>query len=225
MRVKLLLIEDDLKLIEHLGESLRDQGFLVSPVSNRDELAEVIAAPLKVDFVVMDRLLGTVDTKPFMPELRRKWPDVPIVVLSAISTPNERTELLNLGADDYIGKPFSTQELVARIRALMRRTSAPVGNYVQVGNLILDSMKRIVSVGEKSAQLPTREFSLLRTLALDPSRIWSKDELLDYVWGQTADVDTNVVESTIANVRKRLSDLGADVSIRNLRNAGYWIAR
>lgn len=223
--MKLLLIEDDLKLIEHLSESLRDQSFLVSPVSNRDELLAVLAAPLRIDCIVMDRLLGTVDTKQFMPELRRKWPDVPIVVLSAISTPNERTELLNLGADDYIGKPFSTQELVARIRALMRRASVPVGNYVQIGNLILDSMKHSASVGEKSVHLPAREFSVLRTLALDPERIWSKDELLDYVWGQTADVDTNVVESTIANVRKRLGDLGADVSIRNLRNAGYWIAR
>ena len=89
---------------------------------------------------------------------------------------------------------------------------------------MIDSIKHIVSVAEKGETLPAREFALLRTLAQDPARIWSKDELLDYVWGQAATVDTNVVESTIANIRKKLAELGANVSIRNMRNAGYWIA-
>lgn len=223
--MKLLLVEDDTKLAEHLSESLKDHGFLVTHLASQNELLEALQAPLKLDFILLDRLLGTFDTKTEIPAIRKKWPSVPLIVLSAISTPNERTDLLDLGVDDYIGKPFATHELVARMRALLRRSSVPVGNYLQVGNLIIDSIKHVISVGDKAEMLPTREFALLRTLAQDPSRIWSKDELLDYVWGQASSVDTNVVESTVTNVRKKLSELGANAVIRNMRNAGYWIAQ
>lgn len=223
--MKLLLVEDDTKLAEHLCESLKDHGFLVTHIASQSELNEALQAPLKIDFILLDRLLGTFDTKNQIPAIRKKWPAVPLIVLSAISTPNERTDLLDLGVDDYVGKPFATHELVARVRALLRRSSVPVGNYLRVGNLIIDSIKHVVSVGDKAEMLPTREFALLRTLAQDPSRIWSKDELLDYVWGQSSSVDTNVVESTVTNVRKKLHDLGANAVIRNMRNAGYWIAQ
>lgn len=222
--MRLFLIEDDLKLAQHLCDNLKDHGFHTTAFSSHQEVVEVLNSPLRPDFIVMDRLLGSADSKQLMPDIRKKWPQVPIIILSAISTPNERTDLLNLGADDYLGKPFSTQELIARIRALARRSSTPVNNYVQVGNLVIDSMKRIISVNDKAENLPTREFTLLHTLAIDPTRVWSKEELLDYVWGQSTNVDTNVVESTIANIRKKLKDLDATVSIKNLRNAGYWIA-
>ncbi len=201
-----------------------DQGFLVASFGRMDELENVLASPLKFDFIIMDRLLGSSDSKAFLPAIRKKWPLIPILILSAISTPNERTELLNLGADDYLSKPFSTQELVARVRALMRRTTAPVGNYIQVGNLIIDTLARVVSVGEKKETLPAREFTLLRTLASESDRVWSKDELLDYCWGATVAHESNVVEATVANVRKKLMDLGANVSVKNLRNSGYWLA-
>jgi DNA-binding response OmpR family regulator len=223
--MRLLLIEDDLKLSNHLADSLKNYGFTATQASTQEAIRELLLAPLKIDFILMDRLIDGFDMKQLFPELKRLWPSVPTIVISAISTPNERTELIDLGADDYLGKPFSTQELVARMKALLRRSSMPVGNYIRAGNLIIDSLKRIISVGNKTDSLPPREFALLRTLALDPNRIWSKDDLLDYVWGQGADIETNVVESTIANVRKKLVDLQADVSIRNMRNTGYWLAR
>ena len=221
--MRFLLVEDDKKLSSHLTESLRDHGFLALELNSAEELKDALGAPLKVDFVILDRLLGSADSKTYLPQVRRKWPTAPILILSAISTPNERTDLLNLGADDYLGKPFSTQELIARIRALLRRSSVPTGNFLQIGNLTIDSIKRVIAVGDRAETLPTREFSLLRTLAMDPARVWSKDDLLDYVWGQSTSVETNVVESTIANVRKKLLELGASVCIRNMRNAGYWI--
>lgn len=223
--MRLLLLEDDLKLALHLEDSFKDHGFLSIIVSSYKELCDTLKSPITVDFVIMDRILGTFDSKDLLPEIKNKWPSAPTIILSAISTPNERTDLINLGADDYIGKPFSTLELVARIRALLRRTSMPGGNYLQVGNVMIDSMKRIISVGNKTDCLPAREFSLLRTLAQDPNRIWSKEDLLDYIWGQSSAVETNVVESTVTNVRKKLEELGANVLIRNMRNAGYWITK
>lgn len=223
--MKILLIEDDTTLVSHLSESLKEQGFITTVATSSQELAEILESPFWPDLILMDRLLRSFDTKEFFPRLRQKWPSVPAIILSAISTPNERTDMLNLGADDYLGKPFSTQELMARIRVQLRRNSSSQSGFLQVGNLIVDSMKRVVSVGEKSEALPAREFAVVRTLAQDPTRIWNKEELLDYVWGQTSSVETNVVESTIANVRRKLEVLGADVSIRNMRNAGYWIAK
>lgn len=224
LRVKVLLIEDDKKLTEHLDQNLRQQGFFVTAVTNENELSETLNSNLLVELVLMDRLIGAVDSKNYLAEIKKKWPKAPVLVVSAISTPNERTDLINAGADDYVGKPFSTQELIARMRALLRRQAAPNGNYLQVGNIIIDTMKRIVTVGERAENLPTREFSVLSLLARDPSRVWSKDELLDYVWGQAATVDTNVVESTMTNLRRKLTELGANVSIKNMRNAGYWLA-
>ncbi len=223
--MKLLLIEDDIKLVTHLLGSLKEQGFIVNLLQCSEDVVEILGSPYKPDFIILDRLLGAFDSKLLLPDLRRKWQTVPLIVLSAISTPNERTDIINLGADDYLGKPFSTQELLARIRALLRRTSVPIGNYIQVGNMVIDSLKRLICVGENSENIPAREFSVLRTLAIEPDRVWSKDELLDYVWGQSTDVDTNVVESTIANLRKKLDEVGANVAIRNMRNVGYWIAQ
>jgi len=221
--MKLLLVEDDSKLADHLATSLKEQGFCVSVVSTARDLTEYLNVSVEVDLVVLDRLLGRIDTKVFFARIKSRWPHAPVLVLSAISTPNERIDLINLGADDYLGKPFSTGELIARIRALVRRTAAVNTNYRQVGNLIVDLMKRSVSVGERSEMLPAKEFLLLRALSNESGRIWSRNELLDYVWGQTSDVNTNVVEATVTNIRKKLQDLGSSTTIKNMRNSGYWI--
>jgi DNA-binding response OmpR family regulator len=221
--MKLLLVEDDARLAEHLSESFKNHGFVVDHVSNQEDLDSAIAVKNQVDFVILDRLLGAHDSKDSLPKIRKRWPATPVLILSAISTPNERTDLINLGADDYLGKPFSTQELIARVRALLRRNSVPAGVYLQIGNLIIDSVKRIISVGSSVETLPAKEFLLLKTLAQESGRVWSRNELLDYVWGLNVDVETNVVEATIANLRKKLGDIHAQISIKNMRNAGYWI--
>lgn len=221
--MKLLLLEDDLKLAALLCKSLKEIGFNTEHSANIHDFREIFKFTPQVDFIIMDRLLGGEDSKSLISELRKLKPQTPIIILSAISTPNEKTEILNLGADDYMGKPFSSQELIARIRALLRRSLVPAQNYIQVGNLIIDSTKRIISVEDRNGQLPAKEFMLLHTLSQQVGRIWNKNDLLDYVWGQSSEVETNVVEATIANIRKKLNELGATVSIKNARNIGYWI--
>lgn len=222
--MNLLLVEDDLKLVELLSSNLREQGFLVSLAVSYTQLLDYLNSEVKVEIIVLDRLLHQNDTKDILPQIKIKWPNAPILILSAISTPNERTDLLNKGADDYLGKPFSTQELIARIKVLVRRTSTSTNsNYLKIGNLVLDTVTRTITVGEKSDVLPAKEFLLLRAMAKDCKRIWSKTELLDCVWGQSTELETNVVESTITNLRKRIGDLNANIAIKNMRNAGYWI--
>ncbi len=221
--MKILLAEDDIRLAEHLVSNLREHGFLIKHVSDKVGLECSLADSDKIDVIILDRLLGAFDSKHLLPKMRQKWSGTPILVLSAISTPNERTDLLNMGADDYLGKPFSTQELIARVRALLRRTSAPTGNFIQVGNLTINSIKRIILVGNSFDVLPAKEFVLLLTLCQEPGRVWSKDDLLDYVWGHATEVETNVVEATITNLRKKLSEIGANIMIKNMRNTGYWV--
>lgn len=219
----LLLVEDDLTLARHLVVNLKDHGILTHHAKSQLELDENLQGPNEFDFVILDRLLGRFDSKNSLKNIKLKWPHAPLMVLSAVCTPNERTDLINLGADDYMGKPFSTQELIARIRALVRRTAPSSGNFIQVGNLTIDMIKRIVSVGSQMATLPSKEFILLQTLTSEPGRVWSRSDLLDYVWSMPATAESNVVESTIANLRKKLTELGSQVHIRNSRNAGYWV--
>lgn len=221
--MKLLVVEDDTKLAGHLISNLKEQGIFADHVSSEAELTGLMSEIKNVDVIILDRLLGLFDTKTILPTLKSQHPNIPILVLSAVNTPNERTEVINLGADDYMGKPFSTQELVARVRAFSRRSQTQATHYIKIGNLVIDTFNRTVSVGGDNLTLPAKEFALLRTLAMQPGRVWSKPELLDYIWGQSNQLETNVVEATIANVRRKVQGLGSDVSIRNMRNTGYWV--
>ena len=219
----LLLVEDDAKIAKHLISVLREQGFDVKHLSDHVEVQRVLHESSSVDMVVLDRMLGTFDAKELVPQIREKWPATPILVLSAISTPNERSELIDMGADDYLGKPFSTQELISRLRALVRRRASTDVYFLKVGDLVLDLVKRIATVASAVVHLTPKEFLLLRALCQERGRVWSKNDLLQHVWEQNVDVDTNVVEATVANLRKRLSEIGAEVKIKNARNSGYWI--
>ena len=219
----LLLVEDDAKIAKHLISVLREQGFDVKHLSDHVEVQRVLHESSSVDMFVLDRMLGTFDAKELIPQIREKWPATPILVLSAISTPNERSELIDMGADDYLGKPFSTQELISRLRALVRRRASTDVYFLKVGDLVLDLVKRIATVASAVVHLTPKEFLLLRALCQERGRVWSKNDLLQHVWEQNVDVDTNVVEATVANLRKRLSEIGAEVKIKNARNSGYWI--
>lgn len=221
--MRILLIEDDERLASGLVEALREQGLFVEHVTSEAEVRSYLETHAPTDAVVMDRLLGSFDAKALLPLLRNKRPSASILVLSAINTPNERTELLDLGADDYIGKPFATHELIARLRAAARRISKPSLQHVKVGNVILDLIGHTISVDGDVVVLPSKEFTVLRALCQQMGRVWSKNELLDFVWGQNSEAETNVVEATITNLRRRLANAGANVSIRNMRNAGYWL--
>lgn len=218
-----LLIEDDLRLGEHLQSTLRGEGLAIQWVSTVRGIEETLQNEERFDVIILDRLIGEVDTKDWLPRMKAAWPSAMVLVLSAINTPSERTELINGGADDYVGKPFSTEEVLARVRALGRRRGAPASQYLKLGNTVVDQIKRLVSVNDASVQLPAKEFLLLRALVREPGRVWSKDMLLDTVWGSSLETETNVVEATVTHLRKRLTDLGSELRIRNMRNAGYWI--
>jgi len=122
-----------------------------------------------------------------------------------------------------MGKPFSTIELIARIKSLSRRYGIGNNNLLTLNNLTIDLMKRTLIVNGQVITLAAKEFLLLKIFAQEPKRVWNKAELLNAIWGHSADTETNVVESTITNLRKKLEELKVKAQIKNLRNSGYWI--
>lgn len=222
---RVFLVEDDKKLGQYLVEAFKNEGFVANWVTQASELETALEGTSPYHLVLLDRLLGNTDTKHSIERIKKKWPGSPVLVLSAINTPSERAELINLGADDYVGKPFSLQELVARAKALLRRPATPELQNIQIGNTLIDVLMRTVSVDGKMNTLPAKEFLLLKTLCSPAGRVFRKDDLLDLVWGVSPLAETNVVEATIAHLRRNLEALGASLRIRNMRNAGYWIEK
>jgi DNA-binding response OmpR family regulator len=219
---KALVVEYNSKVVDHLSKLLLAESFSSVVISEENQLAQVISGKDQFSVIVLDRLLGSFDTKSKIAEMKRKWPEASILVLSAINTPIERAEVLQLGADDYMGKPFLSQELIARVRALVRRSSSPE-KYRQLGSTILNISQRSLSFEDRSELLPAKEFLVLKLLTDDIGKVFSRVEILESVWGSSSEVETNVVESVITSLRRRLANLGSKVEIKNMRNAGYWI--
>lgn len=219
----ILLVEDDSRLSELLAKLVQAEGLALHLVSNREELSEVLTSTLKFDVIVLDRLVDGIDMKDHVKDLKARWPLAAILVLSAINTPIERAELINLGVDDYMGKPFLSQELMARVKALARRVSSSSETYRQIGNSVIDLSRRVLNVQERTEALPAKEFLLLRSLTDEVGRVLSRNDLLDVVWGISFKAETNVVEATITNLRRRLKGLGSDIEIKNMRNSGYFV--
>lgn len=217
---RVLVVEDELRLLEHLTQLLKDEGFEVAPSASIDELERIANQPEDhFDLLLLDRMMHGKDTADLFEKLKASLPLSKILVMSAIDTSSEKIRLLDLGADDYLAKPFDSQELVARVRALLRRDRV----NMQFGNLTLNSESRVIKVDGQEFSLPNKEFVLLRTLLQIPGRVYSKTYLYQQVWDMKTDVESNVVETTVNKLRKRLVEAGASLSIKNARSSGYWV--
>lgn len=219
----ILLVEDDQRLSHQILLSLQEAGFIAESVSTPEELEQTILYPRNFDLILLDRLVGHLDTKNKISEIKTRWPEAAILTVSAINTPTERAELINLGSDDYLGKPFLTDEFIARIRSLLRRTPEPKTEVKRIGKSLLDLKNRRISVGVKFETLPAKEFLILSALLSTPGRVISRAEMLESVWGNINHSETNLVEATVTNLRRRLSGLDCGFEIKNQRNSGYWI--
>lgn len=218
-----LLIEDDSRLSENISSLFQTEGFEVTSVSTPAHIQDCLQNRTDYEVIILDRLLQTHDTKNDVKAIKTRWPSSPLIILSAINTPVERTDLINLGADDYLGKPFLSQELVARVKALKRRYAITPQSFRQLGNTLFDMSKRTLTINGVCELLTTKEYLMIKILSDDMGRVYSRSELLELGWGADSQVESNVVESTIANLRKRLNQLGSVLQIRNMRNAGYWL--
>lgn len=220
--VYLLLVEDDPAVTRVVTRALTDEGHRVDTVANGDE-AFARGATGAYDLILLDVLLPGMDGLSVCQALRLQQVHTPILMVTARDAIPDRVRGLDVGADDYLVKPFSLMELLARVRALLRRTSNGEGDALRVGDLILDLSTRSVSRAGQPIDLTGREFDLLAYLMRHPNQVLTKAQLIDHVWGYTADVTGNAVEMYIHYLREKLDRGFSRPLIRTVRGAGYLI--
>jgi two-component system OmpR family response regulator len=220
--VRVLVVDDEATLAELLTMALRFEGWEVS--SAADGLGAVRAArDFRPDAVVLDMMLPDIDGLEVLRRLRAESPDVPVLFLTARDSVEDRITGLTAGGDDYVTKPFSLEEVVARLRGLIRRAARSellAGSQIVVGDLVLDEDSHEVRRGGKLINMTAREFELLRYLMRNPRRVLSKAQILDRVWNYDFGGQANVVELYISYLRKKI-DAGLPPMIHTLRGAGY----
>ncbi len=177
------------------------------------------ASEFDPEVIILDIMLPGMDGVGVLKELRRRGNRVPIVMLTARSTPLDKVHSLDLGADDYVTKPFSMEELTARIRALLRRVEGD--EVLRVGDLEVNTATREIRRGERKVDLTVREYELLEFMARNPRRALPRDLLLSRVWGQESGVETNVVDVYITYLRKKVDIPGEPRLIQTVRGVGY----
>lgn len=223
MDTTILIVEDENAISEMLRFSLDSAGFSVV-IADDDQAARRILADLRPDLIIMDWMLPGRSGIEIAKELKNSetFKDIPIIMLTARGEEDDKIRGLESGADDYVTKPFSPRELIARVKAVLRRTS-PLSSddVVEVNGLQLDSNAHRVTVSGKVVDLGPTEFKLLCYLMTHPERVYSRSQLLDRVWGNNVYVEERTVDVHIRRLRKALEDSGHAPLIQTVRGAGY----
>jgi len=217
----ILIVEDDPDVVRVARAYLEREGYAVL-VEGDGEAGLQRARVARPDLVVLDWMLPGASGLDVLRRLRADG-DVPVLMLTARTDEADRVLGLELGADDYLSKPFSPRELVARVGAVLRRTAgpAPVVEVVRRGALEVDASARVARVAGRDVELTTLEFDLLRTFAEAPGRVFRREELIERVWGGGYDGGDRVVDVHVSNLRQKLTDAGGADLIRTVRGVGY----
>ncbi len=223
---KIMVVDDDAEIAGAVSAILRDEDFAVRTVTDSRQAVEAFGQYVP-DLVILDIMMPSVDGISLCLQLRRES-DVPVLFLSAKKDPPDRVVGLRVGADDYMGKPFDNDELVARVETLLRRNRHPLfaatpdRKQMRFGTFVIDLASVQAIAGEQQVSLTPTEFKLLRTLAADPGRVFTRDALLSGVWSYEPGSDTRLVDVHVGRLRKKLSDAGvSDVTIETARGFGY----
>lgn len=218
--MNLLIVEDEKGILDFLQVSLKAEGFVVDTAAD-GEVGLRKATANDYDLAVLDIGLPQKDGRQICLELRALHKTMPIIMLSVKGEIDTKVDLLNIGADDYVVKPFSFTELLARIKALLRRPQKLEGDTFQVDGLILDTVSRKVTLGSKEIHLTPKEFFLLEYLMRNRGRVLSRAVILEHIWDMNADPFTNTVETHIMNLRKKLKDENKRLFIHTVSGTGY----
>jgi DNA-binding response OmpR family regulator len=218
--MNVLFVEDEAKIASFVCTGLKEQGFVVDHYDNGDDGYHQ-AMKQDYDVVVLDIMLPGKDGLAILKALRQAGRNLPVILLTARNELDDRLIGLNLGADDYIAKPFFVEELVARIHAVIRRSNGERQNVLRAGPLELDRLTRQVTCADHQVELTPREFNLLEYLMRSPGRIFTRTQILEHVWGYDFNPSTNVVDVCIQRLRKKLSPLTTTDWIESVRGVGY----
>jgi two-component system phosphate regulon response regulator PhoB len=220
---RILVVEDESALSLLLTYNLESEGYAVARAERGDD-AEVMLAEMAPDLVILDWMLPGVSGFELCRRMRARdaTRDLPVIMLTARGEESERVRGLSIGADDYVVKPFSVPELMARVRSLLRRARPErIAGRLQAGELMLDRTARRVRRGERDIHLGPTEFRLLEHLMEKPGRVFSRAQLLDSVWGDAAEIDERTVDVHVGRLRKAIVRGRERDPLRTVRGAGY----
>ncbi len=222
--MRILVVDDEIALVQQLQTILKAERYLVDTASD-GETALIKLASSPPDLIILDIILPKLDGLSVLRQIRENEQNMPILMLSARDMIEDKVAALDLGADDYLAKPFSASELMARVRALFRRRDNPKDNILLIGDLELDTKSRELRKGGRQLSLTSREFAILEFLLYNKNRVISRFSLAEHVWGDTFDPFnmSNFIDVHIKNLRRKIDSPGQPSLIHTLRGLGYMI--
>jgi DNA-binding response OmpR family regulator len=220
--MNILLVEDTMETVQLLESALKKEGFVVDTAMDGTS-GSYKALTNEYDLLILDIGLPGKDGRDICREVRAAGKSVPILMLSVEGAVATKVELLDIGADDYLSKPFFFEELLARAKALLRRPRELEKKILQVGDLVVDTTSHAVRCGEKEVSLTLKEFSLLEYLIRNRGRVLTRMEILEHVWDVNADPFTNTVETHIGNIRRKIGQSKEEGIIHTVSGVGYEI--
>ena len=220
--MKLLVIEDEKKIANLLQKGLKEHGYVVEVCYDGNEGLER-ASGHPYDAIILDIMLPGRDGLSLLRTLRERKITTPVMILTARGEVNERVEGLNIGADDYLAKPFAMDEMVARLRALLRRVTGETISLYKVGELSMNLVSRDISRGKRKIELTAREFRLLEYLMRSPGQVMTRTQIIERVWEYHFDPGTNLVDVYIQRLRRKIDDGEELKMIQTVRGVGYCI--
>ncbi len=218
--MKLLLVEDEIRLSQALCEILSKNKYVVDPVYDGKSALSYIESGI-YDAVILDVMLPKMNGIDVLKNIRAQHNSVPVLLLTAKDEVQDKVLGLDCGADDYVTKPFSTEELLARIRSLLRRKGEVVDNILSHGDLSLNLKTAELSVQNSSVKLALKEFLIMEILLQNSRQIITKERIIDKIWGGDSEAEYNNVEVYISFLRKKIQFLGARTEIKTSRGIGY----
>ncbi len=218
-------IEDDTNIRELVLYTLRTAGFEASGFESGEEFFSAIKSGGLPELVLLDIMLPGEDGVSVLRKIKKSYPDIPVIMVTAKSTEYDKVTGLDLGADDYVSKPFGMMELVSRVKAVLRRAGKTVGSedILKCGTVELDIKSHIVTVDGEAVELTLKEFELLRTLMKNAGTVITRDALLESVWGYEETGETRTVDVHIKTLRQKLGS-GSDI-IKTVRGVGYKVIK
>ena len=218
--MRLLLAEDEVEMSNAVVAVLKHEHYSVDAVYDGQDALDYLETGL-YDAAILDIMMPRMDGVTVVKKIRQQGNDIPIILLTAKSEIDDRVSGLDAGADDYLTKPFAMKELLARIRAISRRQGEVSDNEYVYGNLTLDRSTYLIKTPGGEKKLANKEYQMMEMLMANPGQIISADLFMDKIWGYDTDTEQNVVWVYISNLRKKLSQLGANVTIKASRGIGY----
>jgi two-component system copper resistance phosphate regulon response regulator CusR len=221
--MRILVIEDERKVAEFVARGLRDQRFAVD-VANDGQAGWEMASTCNYDLIILDLMLPGLDGMEVLKRIRRRGSQAPVLILTARAGTPEKVEHFEAGADDYLTKPFAFDELLVRVKALLRRGSPDRSTLLRIGDLEIDRQKQQARRAGKKIELTPKEYSLLEYLSANPGRVISRTMIIEHVWDESFQGLTNIVDVYVRHLRSKVDDAHARKLIRTVRGVGYCLS-